>query len=78
MKWIPYPFDADGGRWMTLGHDNHVYVVGTWHARDSWQGCVYKDHWLKDSRVFYGPTGQDEARRWCESENKRHAPRPRK
>ena len=77
MKWVSYPFDHAGGRMMALGHGAYVYVVGTWHARDSWQGCVYKERWLKDSRIFHGPTGQDDARRWCEVENKRHAPRKR-
>ena len=78
MKWTRYPFDHDGGRMMAVGHQGYVYVVGAWHAKDHFQGSIYKDHWLKSSRVFSGPTGQADATKFCEVQNKRHAPRVKK
>jgi photosystem II stability/assembly factor-like uncharacterized protein len=76
VKWVPYPFQHDGSRMMAIGHQDYVYVVGTWHGRDNWQGSKFKDgRWKVDSRSFHGPDGSTRAREWCETQNRRHAPR---
>lgn len=72
--------ELQGAKFMAIGTGYFVYLVGTWHGHDQWQGAKYdgRARWKVSSKNFLGPTGSVQAREWCEAENRKEATRGRK
>lgn len=80
LRWVRALHELQGGKFMAIGAGDFVYVVGTWHGHDQWQGAKYNKHtgWKVSSKNFLGPTGSTQAREWCEAENRKEESRGRK
>ena len=76
LHWCQMPFEPPG-RFMAKGPNDHVYTVGTSHAKDTFIGRRFQKDGLgmnAASAIFNGPQGMDAARQWCEADAAAGAP----